>query len=1045
MLLSRLVVLMLVSVCAYAQTFRGNLAGIVTDSSDATITNAAVSLESPVNGLKRATVSSTGGGFLFAELPVGLYTLTVTMPGFEVRKVDNVEVSVSKTTALTVQLGVARQQEVVKVAASQVSLETTSSDLAVVVDTKTVSDLPINGRDFRQLLKMAPGVQAANNPGNLSVNGTRTNFINYTIDGVDNNDGSGNNIALNQGGVGNNPDVYLPIESIDQLSIQSNAQADMGRNGGANANMVIKSGTNSLHGTLYEFNRNEALASRSPLLTPGTPKQVIRNNQFGFSAGGPIIKNKTFFYLNGEAQRAAAAISGLVTAPSPAWVSQATAVLQQYQVPVNQVSTNLLSFFPASARTGPATTNNYLSQAQNQFKSYNAVVKIDHRFNDNHTIFVRYIGGDGSQVGAGSSNYYDFFQSIPAHIHNFGLVENDVWSPRLVNQITVGVNYFWMGIDDLNKSFQPLAIGLNTESQLAGSPYINISGFTTIGNSNGGPLNRTDPTGHLEDSLSYTKGRHQLKLGFEVRRTLYESEYLTNGRGEFIFDGSRGPWASDKTFSGPTKALADFLAGEPSNSNGATIVLGNQDWNYAYDSFDWWAHDTFQVTPQLSINFGVRYSYLGEVHGIGAGKELYNFTPAKGFTTGPIYNNDLLNFAPRAGFSYSPKWLSKTVLRGGYGIYYDMPTPSTFGFTTISNGGATGMNQNPAGPGRIYAVSATNVVFQPGVPIFGGATVPPPPYGVLAANPNFSTPRVHTFNFNIQREFTQSTLVQVGYVGSLGRDLPIFLDINQPLNGVRPFAAQYPTLGTINQYNTIAFSDYNSFQTSLRQRLWKGLAVNFNYTWSHSIDDASDAKPNPENSFNIANDKGSSKFDARHIVSGFVSYEAPQFAKFAPRLTRGWQFNSLFTASTGSPFNILAGTNVSGTGENQDRVNLVGDPFANVPVLKGTTAVQYFNPAAFAKPAAGTYGNMGRYALYGPGFGSADVSIFKKTPITERIVTEFRVEIFNVFNRTNWANPNATFTSGSFGQLTATKNGSSGAGLGFGEARNVQLGLRIVF
>jgi hypothetical protein len=156
-------------------------------------------------------------------------------------------------------------------------------------------------------------------------NGTRTNFINYTIDGVDNNDGSGNNIALNQGGVGNNPDVYLPIESIDQLSIQSNAQADMGRNGGANANMVIKSGTNILHGTLYEFNRNEALASRSPLLTAGTPKQVIRNNQFGFSAGGPIIKNKTFFYLNGEAQRAAAAISGLVTAPSAAWVSQATA------------------------------------------------------------------------------------------------------------------------------------------------------------------------------------------------------------------------------------------------------------------------------------------------------------------------------------------------------------------------------------------------------------------------------------------------------------------------------------------------------------------------------------------------------------------------------------------------------------------------------------------------------------------------------------------------------------------------------------------------
>ncbi len=582
MSLSRLAVLVLCSLCVDAQTFRGDLSGVVTDSSDAAIANAAVNLDSPVNGLKRTTVTSTNGGFLFAELPVGVYTLTVTMPGFEAKKIDGIEVSVSKTTNLSVQLGVARQQEIVKVEASQVTLETSSSDLAVVVDTKTVSDLPINGRDFRQLLKMAPGVQAANNPGNLSVNGTRTNFINYQIDGVDNNDGSGNNIALNQGGVGNNPDVYLPIESIDQLSIQSNAQADMGRNGGANANMVIKSGTNTLHGSLYEFNRNEALASRSPLLIPGTPKQVIRNNQFGFSVGGPVIKNKTFFFLNGEAQRASAAISGLATSPSAAWVSQATAVLQQYQVPVNQVSTNLLSFFPAASRTGPATTNNYLSQAQNQFKSYNAVVKIDHRFNDNHSIFLRYIGGDGSQVGAGSSNFHDFFQSIPAHIHNFGVVENDVWSPKLVNQITFGVNYFWMGIDDLNKSFQPLAAGLNTGSPLAGSPYINITGFTTIGNSNGGPLNRTDPTGHLTDSLSYTTGRHQLKFGFEVRRTLYESEYLTDGRGEFTFDGSRGPWASDKTLSGPTKGLADFLAGYPSNSNGATIVLGNQDWSYAY-------------------------------------------------------------------------------------------------------------------------------------------------------------------------------------------------------------------------------------------------------------------------------------------------------------------------------------------------------------------------------------------------------------------------------------------------------------------------------
>jgi hypothetical protein len=1049
MKIARLLICSLLSIGAFAQTFRGNLAGVVTDSSEASVSNAMVSLESPLNGLRRATVSSESGSFLFAELPVGIYTLTVNLKGFEITRIENVEVSVSKTTSLPVRLSLARQQEIVHVSASQVELETKSSDLAVVVDTRTVNDLPINGRDFRELFKMAPGVQAANNPGNMSVNGTRTNFINYQIDGVDNNDASGNNIGLNQGGVGNAiPAVYVPIESIDQLSVQSNAAPDMSRNGGANVNTVVRSGTNLLHGSLYEYNRNEALASRSPLLSPGTPKQVIRNNQFGFSAGGPVIRNNTFFFLNGEAQRATAALSVLDTSPSAAWVTQATGLLQQHSVPVNPVSMNLLNFYPAVSRAGPATTNNYLSQAQNQFKSYNAVMKVDHRFTDNHTIFVRYVGGYGWQTAPSGSNFQDFFQTVPAHIHNFGVVENDVWSPRLVNQITVGVNYFRMAFDDFNTGFYPLSAGLNTgvtDPRLsAGSPRITISGFDSIGASNGGPLLRTDPTGHLTDSLSYMKGRHQFKFGGEVRRSIYDSAYFTNGRGTFAFDGSRGPWASDKTLAGPLKALADFLAGYPSNSNGASIVVGDQAWTYAYNSIDWWAHDTFEVNPQLSLNFGVRYTYQGEVHGVGASKQLYNFTPAKGFTTGPIYHNDLLNFAPRVGFSYAPGWLSKTVLRGGYGIYYDTPTEGTFGFTTISNGGASGMNQNPAGPSRIFAASVTNVVFQPGVPIFGGAT-PAPPYGVLAANPNFAMPRVHSINFDIQHEFTRSTLLQMGYVGSFGRDLPIFLDINQPVNGVRPLLAQYPTLGAINQWNTIAFSNYNSLQTLLRQRLWKGLTANFNYTWSHAIDDASDTKPNPENSYNLINDIGSSKFDARQIVSGFMSYEAPQSVNFAPRLTRGWQFNALFTASTGSPFNILAGTNVSGTGENQDRVNLVGDPFANVAVLKGTTAVQYFNPAAFAKPAAGTYGNMGRDALYGPGFGSVDFSVFKRTPITERIGTELRVEIFNIFNRTNWANPNTTFTSGSFGQLTATKNGTTGAGLGFGEPRNTQLSLRITF
>jgi hypothetical protein len=254
----------------------------------------------------------------------------------------------------------------------------------------------------------------------------------------------------------------------------------------------------------------------------------------------------------------------------------------------------------------------------------------------------------------------------------------------------------------------------------------------------------------------------------------------------------------------------------------------------------------------------------------------------------------------------------------------------------------------------------------------------------------------------------------------------------------------YPTLGAINQLGAIADSSYNSLQVSLHQRFWRGLTANVNYTYGHSLDDASSVGT-PTNSYNLKNDWGSSTFDVRHAMTSFVSYDLPHWTKFASRLTNGWQLNALITYTTGSPYSISAGTNVSGTSEGKDRVDLVGDPYANIPVLSNTRAVQYFNPAAFAKPAAGTFGNLGRDVLYGPGFGSVDFSVFKKIPITERIAGQFRVEIFNLFNRTNWANPTTTLTSATFGELTQTKNGASAPGLGFGEPRNVQLAFKLTF
>jgi len=1028
-------VFLLLAASAFAQTFRGDLAGIVTDSSGAALAGAVVKVDNKATGQTRATTTSGTGDFVVAELSPGIYELTVTMPGFEVRKIAGIEISVAKTTNIPVQLGVAQQQSVVEVSATAVALETTSSALVAVVDDKSVQEMPMNGRDFTQMVKLAPGVT----PSGASINGMRTNGKNFQIDGADNNDAYSNAVAVNQGGVSGIAGALVPIEALDEFSVETNASADAGRNAGGAVQMVIKSGTNALHGSLFFFDRNEALASRSPVQTASSPVQEIRNNQFGFAVGGPIIKNKTFFFLTGEVQLAVAGLSVLDTTPSAAWVTAGQAVLAKYNIPVNPVSLNLLSLYPSNALTGPATANNYLANALNTYNSYNGIAKVDHRFSDKHTLAVRYLGGTGTQTADVGSHFYPYFQQAPMHVHNFSVVENDIWSTKLVNQVTLGTNYFLQTFDDVNTSASPLALGLNTGYAGYGSPTIKISGFDYVGATP--PLGRTDVVGHVTDNLSYTTGRHQWKFGGEYRHANVDVAYFSNARGTFSFDGSRGPWSSDSTVSSTLKALADFLAGEPSNSSGATIVRGDPERSYLVNSYDGWAHDTWQLSPQLSVNYGVRYTYQGAPHTSGL---LYNFLPSQGFVTTPLYNPSKVDFSPRVGFAWTPFKGGKWVVRGGWGIFYDVPAVSEFTAAgSQGNSGANGAAYNPAGANPVYTLTATNVTIASGVPVFGTVAATPP-FGAYSVNPNFTMPHVMNFNLNVQRQITSSTLLLLGYVGSEGRKLADILDINQLSGGVRPYAAQYPTLSAINQLNSSADSAFSSLQVSLHQQMWKGLTANFNFTWGHALDDASSVTA-PENSHNLRGDWASSTFDTRAYTTSYVSYSTPK-STFLPLITNGWQANALITYTTGNPINILAGTNVSATSENKDRPNLVGDPFASVPVLTGTLAVQYFNPAAFAKPAAGTYGNLGRDAIYGPGFGSVDFSMFKNIPLMgERIHGQFRVEIFNLFNRTNWANPTATLTSSSFGELTQTKNGTSAPGLGFGEPRNVQLALKIIF
>jgi hypothetical protein len=1033
-----------------AQLFRGEIKGSVLDATGAAIPEATVQAVNKATGVVRSTTTTQSGEFSLPDMALGKYDVTASKQGFQDQK-SEVEVVVTRVTNVAFTLAVGSQAASVEVSAAVVAIDTSSTTLAGVVNTKTVADLPMNGRDFRQMLKLAPGV----NPVGNSVNGNRTRGNNYQIDGADNNDGFQNTSAVNQGGVSGIAGTLLPVEAIDQFSVSTNGSAEMGRNGGGIVNLVIKSGTNQLHGSAYYFNRNEYFAENTPFAAEGSRVRRIRNNQGGFSLGGPIIKNRTFFFMTGEAQEAEAANGALVTTFSPAWLEVGRNVLRDFNIPENPVTRNLISFWPERVRTGPAVVNNYFSNDANIYDSYNGIVKVDHTLNSANNLSMRYYGGTGKQAAVvnTAAPFLEYFQVAPSRMHNVSVALNSVMSPRLVNSLVLGANYFLQTFNDFDTSPDPIAAGLNTgvtAESLRGSPTLNISGFATAGATQ--PLGRIDTTGHITDTASFTFGKHQIKFGGEYRYALLDIFYDQGARGTFTFDGSRGPWATAAGYNAQQRAIADFLAGFPRNAAGATIVRPGPGVNlpgsflqrdYTQHSTDLFFHDTWQATPYLSLNFGARYTYLGPLGE--KNNRISTFLPDRGIVSpggdilSTLYPRDLNNLAPRFGFAWQPFRDNKTVLRGSYGIFFDVPAVAFFASNSGGNGGAAGVNANPGGNTPILSQQApAGLVLQPGVDPFANATTPI--LGVLAVNQDFATPYLQNFNLNLQRDVFGKGVLQVGYVASLGRKLVHTRNINAALPGTgtvqsrRVFASQYPTLGAINQLETAGLSNYNSLQVSYNQNLWRGLTGSIAYTYSKAIDTSSEARNVvPMTSFDWRRDRGPAAFDTRQVFNSFVSYSLPNFTDKAKLLTQGWQFNMLVTAHTGLPFNVTSGT------------NLVGDPFAGVPARTVASNIPYFNRTAFANAPAGTLGNLGRNSLYGPGFATFDPSVFKNFAIREGISLQLRAEIFNLFNRANLTNPTSALNSGNFGLITNTRNGGGAPGLGFGEPRNVQFALKLLF
>ena len=1082
LIIPALLLIFSLSVVVSAQTFRGTILGTVTDPNGALVAGAKVTAKNTSTSLERSTISDDAGNYTIAELPIGPYEVRVEQSGFVPSVVSNVSVEVASERRVDVKLNVAGAETVVTIA-TNVQVETTTNTLGGTITTKSAEDLPINGRDFTKFLVTVPGATgdpsgATDSPGSFglfSANGNRGRANNYLLDGTDMNDGYRNLPAINEAGVFGTPATILPIEAISEAAILSNFEAEYGRNSGAIVNIVTKSGTNDFHGSLFEFFRNNKLDARNFFNPEPDPQTAFRNNQFGGALGGPIKRNRTFFYFAYEGQRERVGLNSTARVPDPREIAALGG-------PTNPVIARLLARnpWPAPNRPLPLFDNTgapnlfVTTPASNDVDSL--IAKIDHSFNKDNQLTGRYFYGTSDQsfpLAILAGNILPGYNTTtPTKVHLVSISYLKILSPTKVNELRFGYNRFKEGFFPEDNDFDPRSIGLNTgitNDRDFGLPQIRIHddlGIANIGATLSVPRARVDSNYQVIDNFSWKLARHDLKFGYEFRRTTVDQFFDAGYRGRLDFG-----------------SLADFLSGTLS---GGRAAGGNSNRFTFQNSHAGYVQDTFRWGPQLTLNLGMRWDFFGV---IGEKNNLLsNFNPAVGLVQvgSPglprLYDRDWNNFSPRLGLAWNVHGKGKTVVRAGWGLFYDAFSQDFFAgqlpFNTFNPGPAF----NPVGPSPILFSFSTVPVIQNNVPIFTDFL----DSDVFAVDPNLRTPYIQNYNLNIQRELFKNGVLEVGYVGSTGKKLFRYRDINQPVNpsvsSARPFdnGPFAPSGGTffyVNQLETTAFSNYNALQTSFSVRDRRGFSTQVNYTWSHSIDNASDGQDyvanatQPDNSFCTRCEKANSNFDSRHRFVLTASYAIPNFSESYPRLGKGWQLNTVVTISSGNPFHLTLFDDYNNTGEFFPRPDLIGDPYA------GTRAPDRFiNLAAFAVPCTldpagdgsaascipGTwhFGSLGRNALRGPGYHNVDFSIFKNTDITEKLRLQLRAEIFNIFNHPNFSNP---LLPGFSADMTSSIDPATGRGTGFlpitvtpdvgignpflggGGPRNIQLALKLIF
>jgi hypothetical protein len=969
-LVAGLVFFLLASTTFAQSTFRGSISGIVADTQGGVIPGAKIEATEAATGLIYKAVSTSAGDYSIPDLPLGDYTVTVSFPGFSTVKIDQVRISAAEVFNLPVTLSIATTATTVEVQANALTIDTVSQVRTFTVPKEEVTDVPINGRSFTQMVAMLPG--------------NTTGTAKYQIDGVDNNDMYGNTgVASNQGGVGGVPGTLLPIDSIDELSTLTQGGAEYGGNSGTTINAAIKSGTNKIHGTAYYFNRNEFFAATGPffkakdglLAAAGSPlpkKPPIHFQEWGGSVGGPILKDRIFYFLNYERQQYVLG-QGVTqqTEPSGAYVTKALALLASGGVtpatnPTITMMENLITtLWQPGMLTGPASPGNWTpptSAAQHGY-SNNVLMKFDQTLSAKNTVSERWYWGEGSQTAPLSTSQNPWYYQVAGErVDNVGITLNTALNAKSSNQILMGVDYYNQPFGDAKPNNGAAAVGFITglgPGDTFGQPGLAISGFDGTG---GTTIQiRNDFSGHLSETYTLTLGKHQIRAGGEYRRTqIYEvatgrGSSSIYSRGTFSFSGSRGFNASSggNGVSYPasadtyTKALADFLQGEGSS---ATLYNGILDRNDSENNFNIFAQDTNQITPHLTLTYGLRWEYLSPIGD--DQRDLSTFrpgTPADSLDlTGGLavvgsdisepYKAFAKQIEPRFGFNWQPTILPSItkgmVLRGGIGLYFDQPGAGNWL-------AATSLAGNPAGTRPLYNEGLTNLDILPNVSIF-----PPNPASIIpnngaggvctgvktatcanlaigAVDPNLSTGDTTNISASVQKALGRNAIIEVSYVGERGRHLSNSADLNQTTYGAttntaitngfaysqiqRPYFGQYPNFAKITQTESFGSSNANAFQAYIRTRNWHGLISEVSYALS-----TSKGTGTIEDYNNPALDYGSNAV-VTNQVKGYWTYVIPNLKGGPSWLVNKWVTGGWQTTGT-LKFSGAAAVTASGSG-----------------------------------------------------------------------------------------------------------------------------------